>query len=108
MTGRRPTVPRVYDDFDDGDTRLDPAALVGGALIDPPRWSGGTALMPAARDARMAAGPGPGGDARGALTRSARPDAVTAWRPNLVESCVGVVAIAVGAVVLAVGAAALL
>jgi hypothetical protein len=108
MTGRSPTVPRVYDDFDDGDTRLDSAALVGGALCDPPRpprWSGGTALMSAATDPRMAAAPG--GGAGGALTRSARPDVATAWRPNVVESCVGVVAIVVGTVVLAVGVAAL-
>jgi len=40
-------VPRVYDDFDDGDTRLDPAALVGG-LEGHVSYRGGTALMPAA------------------------------------------------------------
>lgn len=40
-------VPRIYDDFDDEDTRLDPAALVGG-LQGHGSYRGGTALMPAA------------------------------------------------------------
>jgi hypothetical protein len=40
-------VPRVYDDFDEGDTRLDPSALIGGVPTDV-RRIGGTVLMPAA------------------------------------------------------------
>lgn len=47
MSSGSGAVPRIYDDFDDEDTRLDPAALIGG-LPGHGAYRGGTALMPAA------------------------------------------------------------
>jgi hypothetical protein len=49
--GRSAGVPRVYDDFESDDTRLDPLALLGSGLSGGPlagRRSGQTALMPSA------------------------------------------------------------
>jgi hypothetical protein len=52
MAARSPAIPRVYDDFDHDDTRLAPAALLGGGAVNASlagRRSTGTTLMPAAQ-----------------------------------------------------------
>ncbi len=104
MTARRPALPRVYDDFaTDGDTRLDPAALLGVVPLDPPR-RGGTAVVPAEIIVPAPAFhylPDAGADAV-AARRSAPLEPLTDGRATPVEWAVAVVAGLVAAAVIGV------
>jgi hypothetical protein len=117
MNPRSQTIPRVYDEFDDGDTRLNPAALVGslgplgplGPL--PARVQSGTVLMPAAPAAPAPIAPAiappiaPVIAARAVHAAHAparRPLDRAGRGPTVIEVCVGAIAVVLAAVVIAV------